>query len=43
MQTLSAGYSGMSLILNLNWDRILYVATIAAALGVGGLLGSLLS
>ena len=33
---------GLSLFLDLNWDRILYLATIVIALGVGGMLGSLL-
>ncbi len=34
--------SGFSLFLDLNWDRILYLATIVIALGVGGLVGSML-
>lgn len=41
MQTIQSGYNGLSLLLNLNWDRILYVATIAAALLVGAFIGSL--
>lgn len=40
MQTLSAGYRGFSLIMSLNWDRILYVGTIAGALMLGAYVGS---
>lgn len=39
MQTLAAGYQGVTLLVNLNWDRILYLGTIAAALGLGAWLG----
>ncbi|MHA7876228.1 MULTISPECIES: hypothetical protein [unclassified Roseivivax] len=42
MQAIHDGYRGLGLILNLNWDRILYVLTIVVALGFGTLLGSLL-
>ncbi len=35
-------YNGLSLFLDLNWDRILYLATIVIALGVGGMLGAML-
>ncbi|MDA9207652.1 hypothetical protein N9O61_02070 [Octadecabacter sp.] len=41
MQTLTAGYHGVSLLVNLNWDRLLYLATIAFALGLGTWVGSL--
>lgn len=41
MQTLQSGYRGVSLLLNLNWDRILYLATILFALMLGAFLGSL--
>jgi len=40
MQTLTAGYKGVSLLVNLNWDRLLYLATIAGALGLGAWFGS---
>lgn len=40
MQTLTAGYRGVSLLVNLNWDRMLYLVTIAAALGLGAFIGS---
>jgi len=41
MQTITAGYQGVSLLLNLNWDRLIYLGTIAAALGMGAWVGSL--
>ncbi len=42
MQTLTRGYRGLSLLVGINWDLILYVATIAVALIGGALLGSVL-
>ncbi len=33
---------GLSLFIDLNWDRLLYVATIIIALGVGGMVGAML-
>lgn len=41
MQTLTAGYKGVSLLVNLNWDRLIYLGTIAVALTLGAWLGSL--
>jgi len=41
MQTLQQSYRGFSLLMQLNWDRILYLLTIAIALMVGAYLGSL--
>jgi len=41
MQTIQAGYRGISLLVDLNWDRLLYVATIAVALMLGAYIGSL--
>lgn len=41
MQTLTAGYKGLSLLIDLNWDRLLYIATIAGALLMGAWVGSL--
>ncbi len=41
MQTLESGYRGVSLLLDLNWDRILYPAAILLALMLGAFLGSL--
>lgn len=41
MQTLQQSYRGFSLMMSLNWDRLLYLATIAFALMAGAYLGSL--
>lgn len=42
MQTLAHGYRGLRLIAHLNIDRILFVGTLAGALGLSGYLASLL-
>ena len=41
MQQIISGYRGISLLVNVNWDRILYLATIAVALLAGAFFGSL--
>lgn len=41
MQTITAGYRGVSLLVNLNWDRLIYLGTIAGALMMGAWVGSL--
>lgn len=41
MHTIQTGYRGLSLLFELNWDRLLYVATIAGALLLGAYVGSL--
>jgi hypothetical protein len=41
MHTLQQSYRGFSLMIELNWDRLLYLATIAFALAAGAWLGSL--
>jgi hypothetical protein len=41
MQTLQNGYRGLGLLMDLNWDRILYLMTILAALWIGAFVGSL--
>lgn len=41
MQTLQQSYRGLSLVMSLNWDRLLYLLTIAFALMAGAYLGSL--
>ncbi|WP_302661600.1 hypothetical protein [Sulfitobacter sp. SK012] len=41
MQTISKGYRGLSLLMDLNWDRVLYVCTIGFALAAGAWVGSL--
>lgn len=43
MQTMTAGYQSLSLILRLNSDRLLYIATLLTALAGGAWLGSLFS
>lgn len=40
MTTLVQGYRGLGLLVGLNWDRLLYLATIAFALFFGAWLGS---
>lgn len=42
MHTLQQSYRGLSLVMELNWDLILYLLTIACALMAGAWLGSLL-
>ena len=42
MHTIESGYRGMRLLVNLNWDRLLYVCTILFALWFGAFIGSLL-
>lgn len=41
MQTINSGYRSLSLLVNLNWDRLLYICTIVFALFFGAFLGSL--
>ncbi len=41
MQAIQQSYKGLSLLVNLNWDRLLYVATILTALMLGAFVGSL--
>lgn len=41
MHTLQQSYRGFSLLIELNWDRVLSLATIALALMLGAWLGSL--
>lgn len=43
MEHIQESYRGLSLLMNLNWDRLLYGATIALALGAGAYLGTLLN
>lgn len=42
MQTLTQSYRGLSLLIDLNWDRILYPAAITLALWAGSTLGTAL-
>lgn len=41
MQAIQSSYRGLSLLMELNWDRALYIATIALALAAGAFVGSL--
>lgn len=41
MHTIETSYRGLSLLMQLNWDRALYIATIAFALAAGAFVGSL--
>jgi len=43
MQQIVRGYRGLSLLVDVNWDRILYLATIAFALMAGAFIGSVLT
>ncbi|WP_281356430.1 hypothetical protein [Roseovarius faecimaris] len=40
MQQIMSGYRGLSLLFNLNWDRLLYLVTIGVALLLGAFVGS---
>ncbi len=40
MHALQSSYRGISLLVDLNWDRLVYVGTIAVALLVGAYFGS---
>lgn len=39
MQTIAQGYKGMTILVNLNWDRIIYTGTLVAALYAGAYVG----
>jgi len=41
MQMIQNSYRGLSLLVEINWDRLLYLATIVGALSAGAYLGSL--
>jgi len=41
MQAIQNSYRGLSLLVDINWDRLLYIATIATALFAGAFFGSL--
>ncbi|WP_269434806.1 hypothetical protein [Cochlodiniinecator piscidefendens] len=41
MQAVQSGYKGLSLLVDLNSDRLIYCATIFGALLLGALVGSL--
>ena len=41
MEHVQQGYRSLSLLMVLNWDRLLYIGTIAVALGAGAWIGTL--
>lgn len=41
MQAIQRSYPGLILFIDLNWDRVLYVAMIFFALAAGAFVGSL--
>lgn len=41
MQTIHNSYRGLALLVDVNWDRLLYLTTIAFALCAGAFFGSL--
>ena len=41
MQAVNSSYQSLSLLMQLNWDRVLYIGTICLALLLGAWLGSL--
>lgn len=43
MDTIQHSYRGFSLMVNLNWDWLLYTGTVAFALCAGAFLGSLIA
>jgi len=43
MEQVQQGYRSLSLLMNLNWDRLLYGGTIAFALVAGSYVGNLLN
>ncbi len=42
MQTIQDGYRSVSLLISINWDRMLYVFAIIASLFLGAYLGTLM-
>ncbi len=41
MEAVQNGYKGLGLLIDLNFDRLLYIGTILGALMLGGFVGSL--
>lgn len=41
MNTFRDGYHGLSLVISLNWDRIIFPVAVAAALSMGAWVGGL--
>jgi hypothetical protein len=43
MQHIQQGYRSLTLLMEINWDRLLYIGTIGVALGAGAWLGTLVN
>jgi hypothetical protein len=43
MQMVMESTRGLGLLFNMNWDRLLYVGTLAVALGAGAWLGTMMN
>ncbi len=43
MESIMNTTKGLGLIVNMNWDRLLYVATLLVALGIGAWLGTMMN
>ena len=41
MQQIANGYRGLTILVDVNWDRLIYVGTIVLALAAGAFVGSL--
>ncbi|WP_397543159.1 hypothetical protein [Roseovarius salis] len=41
MEQITGGYRGLGVLLTVNWDRLIYLATIVLALLAGAYIGSL--
>lgn len=42
MQAIQSSYRGLSLLMDLNWDRVLHITTVTLALGAGAWMGTML-
>lgn len=40
MNTIARSARGLRLLININWDRLLYIATVVFALALGAFIGS---
>ena len=41
MQHIANGYRGLAVLVDVNWDRIVYLGTIVLALTAGAIVGSI--
>lgn len=42
MEYIQQSYRGLSLLVDVNWDRLFYIGTIVLALGAGSYIGTLM-